>query len=194
MADSGDGRAGDGRGRLEVFLGCAPGVGKTYEMLATARGLIDEGSDLVVAVVESHGRSATAALVDGLEVVERTSVAYRDATLEEVDLEAVLERHPQVALVDEMAHTNAPGLRNTKRWQDIEVLRDAGIDVLTTINIQHLESLNDVVAQITGVTQRETVPDEVVRAADQIELVDIDPQALRPVSYTHLTLPTKRIV
>lgn len=162
-------------------------------MLATARGLIDEGSDVVVAVVESHGRSATAALVDGLEVVERTSVAYRDATLEEMDLEAVLERHPQVALVDEMAHTNAPGLRNTKRWQDIEVLRDAGIDVLTTINIQHLESLNDVVAQITGVTQRETVPDEVVRAADQIELVDIDPQALRQRLTAGKVYPGRRI-
>ena len=162
-------------------------------MLATARGLIDEGSDVVVAVVESHGRSATAALVEGLEVVERTSVAYRDATLEEMDLEAVLERHLQVALVDEMAHTNAPGLRNTKRWQDIEVLRDAGIDVLTTINVQHLESLNDVVAQITGVTQRETVPDEAVRAADQIELVDIDPQALRQRLTAGKVYPGRRI-
>ena len=171
--------AGDARGRLEVFLGCAPGVGKTYEMLATARLLVDEGADVVVAVVESHGRVATAALVDGFEVVARRSVSYRGTVLEEMDLDAVLARKPQVALVDELAHTNAPGLANAKRWQDIEALRDAGIDVLSTINIQHLESLNDVVAQITGITQRETVPDDVVRAADQIELVDIAPQALR---------------
>ncbi len=171
--------AGDARGRLEVFLGCAPGVGKTYEMLATARVLVDEGVDVVVAVVESHGRVATAALVEGFEVVDRRRVEYRGTVLEEMDLDAVLARKPQVALVDELAHTNAPGMPNNKRWQDIEVLRDAGIDVLSTINIQHLESLNDVVAQITGVTQRETVPDDVVRAADQIELVDIAPQALR---------------
>ncbi|GAC67274.1 sensor histidine kinase [Gordonia soli] len=169
----------DSRGRLEVFLGCAPGVGKTFEMLAHARGLIDEGVDVVVAVVESHERVATAALVEGLEVIARTEVAYRGAVLDEMDLDAVLARRPQVALVDELAHTNAPGSRNGKRWEDIEVLRDAGIDVLSTINIQHLESLNDVVQQITGVVQRETVPDEVVRAADQIELVDIAPQALR---------------
>ncbi|MDL9946414.1 sensor histidine kinase KdpD [Gordonia sp. ABSL11-1] len=171
--------AGDARGRLEVFLGCAPGVGKTYEMLATARVLVDEGVDVVVAVVESHGRVATAALVEGFEVVDRRRVEYRGTVLEEMDLDAVLARKPQVALVDELAHTNAPGMPNAKRWQDIEVLRDAGIDVLSTINIQHLESLNDVVAQITGVTQRETVPDDVVRTADQIELVDIAPQALR---------------
>ncbi|MCR5979226.1 DUF4118 domain-containing protein [Gordonia jinghuaiqii] len=167
------------RGRLVVFLGCAPGVGKTYEMLAQARGLVDEGVDVVVAVVESHGRVATAALVDGLEVVPRTLRTHRGTHLEEMDLDAVLARLPQVALVDELAHTNAPGSRNAKRWQDIEDLRDAGIDVYSTINIQHLESLNDVVAQITGVVQRETVPDDVVRGADQLELVDIDPQALR---------------
>ncbi|WAC57000.1 sensor histidine kinase [Gordonia sp. SL306] len=171
--------AGDARGRLEVFLGCAPGVGKTFEMLATARGLVDEGVDVVVAVVESHGRVATAALVEGFEVISRRDVEHRGTLLAEMDLDAVLARRPQVALVDELAHTNAPGMRNTKRWQDIEALRDAGIDVLSTINIQHLESLNDVVAQITGITQRETVPDDVVRAADQIELVDIAPQALR---------------
>ncbi|ROZ98317.1 sensor histidine kinase KdpD [Gordonia sp. OPL2] len=171
--------AGDTRGRLEVFLGCAPGVGKTYEMLATARLLVDEGVDVVVAVVESHGRVATAALVEGFEAIDRRRVEYRGTVLEEMDLDAVLARRPRVALVDELAHTNAPGLPNAKRWQDIEALRDAGIDVLSTINIQHLESLNDVVAQITGVTQRETVPDDVVRAADQIELVDIAPEALR---------------
>ncbi|MGW5524084.1 DUF4118 domain-containing protein [Gordonia sp. NPDC003950] len=171
--------AGEGRGRLEVFLGCAPGVGKTYEMLAGARGLVDEGVDVVVAVVETHGRAATAAMIDGLEVIPRHEVTHRGTTLSEMDLAAVLARHPQVTLVDELAHTNAPGSVNAKRWQDIEDLRDAGIDVLTTVNIQHLESLNDVVEQITGVVQRETVPDDVVRAADQIELVDIAPEALR---------------
>ncbi|MGV9858798.1 DUF4118 domain-containing protein [Gordonia sp. NPDC003425] len=183
----------DTRGRLEVFLGCAPGVGKTYEMLSQARGLIDEGVDVVIAVVESHGRSATAALTDGIEQVPRRPVEYRGAVLEEMDLDAVLARRPRVALVDELAHTNAPGSRNGKRWQDIEDLRDAGIDVLTTVNIQHLESLNDVVAQITGVIQRETVPDSVVRAADQIELVDIDPQALRQRLSAGKVYPTGRI-
>ncbi|WP_336793881.1 DUF4118 domain-containing protein [Gordonia malaquae] len=167
------------RGQLEVFLGCAPGVGKTYEMLATARGLRDEGVDVVVGVVETHGRAATASMVHGLEVIPRISVDYRGTTLDEMDLAAVLERRPAVVLVDELAHTNAPGLANTKRWEDIDVLLDAGINVLSTVNIQHLESLNDVVAQITGITQHETVPDAVVRAADQIELVDIEPRALR---------------
>ena len=169
----------DGRGTLEVYLGCAPGVGKTYEMLARAHTLVAEGVDVVVAVVESHGRAATATMIGGLEVVPRRPVDYRGTVLEELDLDAVLARNPQVALVDELAHTNAPGSRNAKRWQDIDDLRDAGIDVLSTINIQHLESLNDVVQQITGVVQRETVPDDVVRAADEIELVDIAPQALR---------------
>ncbi|PXW28801.1 UNVERIFIED_CONTAM: two-component system sensor histidine kinase KdpD [Williamsia faeni] len=169
----------ESRGTLEVYLGCAPGVGKTYEMLAQAHTLVTEGTDVVVAVVESHGRSAIAALTEGLETVPRRSIDYRGTRLEEMDLDAVLARKPRVALVDELAHTNAPGSRNTKRWQDIEELRDAGIDVLSTINIQHLESLNDVVQQITGVVQRETVPDDVVRAADEIELVDIAPQALR---------------
>lgn len=167
------------RGRLEVYLGCAPGVGKTYEMLSRARGLIDDGVDIVIALVESHGRSATAAQTEGFEVIPRHEVGHRGTRLMEMDLAAVLARHPGVALVDELAHTNAPGSTNAKRWQDIEVLRDAGIDVLTTVNIQHLESLNDVVEQITGVVQRETVPDDAVRAADQIELVDISPEALR---------------
>ncbi|MCT1353753.1 sensor histidine kinase KdpD [Gordonia sp. p3-SID1431] len=169
----------DGRGKLRVFLGCAPGVGKTYEMLAQARTLVDEGTDVVIGVVESHGRVATAALSEGVEVVPRTRRPYRGTPLEDMDLDAVLARRPQVVLVDELAHTNVPGLRNRKRWEDIEDLLAAGIDVYSTINIQHLESLNDVVAQITGVVQRETVPDDIVRGADEIELVDIDPQALR---------------
>ncbi|MGB3708713.1 ATP-binding protein [Gordonia sp. (in: high G+C Gram-positive bacteria)] len=167
------------RGQLEVFLGCAPGVGKTYEMLETARGLVNDGVDVVVGLVESHGRAATAAMVDGLEVIDRLPVEYRGTTLLEMDVDAIIARAPAVVLVDELAHTNAPGMANGKRWQDIDTLRDAGIDVLSTVNIQHFESLNDVVTQITGVVQRETVPDQVVRAADQIELVDIEPKALR---------------
>ncbi|WHU47532.1 sensor histidine kinase KdpD [Gordonia sp. L191] len=183
----------DARGTLQVFLGCAPGVGKTYEMLAHAHDLIGEGADVVIAVVESHGRSATAGLIEGIEVIPRRRIVYRGTELEEMDLDAVLARHPQVALVDELAHSNVPGSANAKRWQDIDVLRDAGIDVLTTVNIQHLESLNDVVAQITGVTQRETVPDAVVRAADQIELVDIAPQALRQRLSAGKVYPSGRI-
>ncbi|RPA56926.1 sensor histidine kinase KdpD [Gordonia oryzae] len=183
----------DARGTLQVFLGCAPGVGKTYEMLAHAHDLIGEGADVVIAVVESHGRSATAGLIEGIEVIPRRRIVYRGTELEEMDLDTVLSRHPQVALVDELAHSNVAGSTNAKRWQDIDVLRDAGIDVLTTVNIQHLESLNDVVAQITGVTQRETVPDAVVRAADQIELVDIAPQALRQRLSAGKVYPSGRI-
>lgn len=178
---------------MEVFLGCAPGVGKTFEMLSHARALVDDGTDVVIGVVESHGRAATAALADGLETIPPTSVTYRGTALDEMDLDAVLARHPQVVLVDELAHSNAPGSRNAKRWQDIDALRDAGIDVLTTVNIQHLESLNDVVAQITGAVQRETVPDQVVRGADQIELVDIAPQALRQRLTAGKVYPAGRI-
>lgn len=167
------------RGQFEVFLGCAPGVGKTFDMLDRAQNLRADGVDVVIGIVESHGRSATAALTEGLETIPRRAVAHRGVVLEELDLDAVLARRPQVVLVDELAHTNAPGLRHAKRWQDIEELCAAGIDVLSTVNIQHLESLNDVVAHITGVPQHETVPDEVVRRADQIELVDIEPSALR---------------
>ncbi|SDU80923.1 sensor histidine kinase [Gordonia westfalica] len=186
-------RRSDGRGKLRVFLGCAPGVGKTYEMLAQARNLRDEGADVVIAVVESHGRPATAALVEGLEVIPRIARPYRGSTFDEMDLDAVLARRPQVALVDELAHTNTPGSRNAKRWQDIEELRDAGIDVCSTVNIQHLAGLNDVIAQITGVVQRETVPDDVVRGADQIELVDIDPQALRQRLSAGKVYPSSRV-
>ncbi|GAA4754944.1 sensor histidine kinase [Gordonia alkaliphila] len=167
------------RGQFEVFLGCAPGVGKTFEMLDHAQNLLADGVDVVIGIVESHGRSATEAMTEGLEIVHRRAYPHRDVVLEEMDLDAVLARRPQVVLVDELAHTNAPGMRHGKRWQDIEELCAAGIDVLSTVNIQHLESLNDVVAQITGVPQQETVPDDVVRRADQIELVDIEPSALR---------------
>jgi two-component system, OmpR family, sensor histidine kinase KdpD len=167
------------RGQLRVYLGAAPGVGKTYKMLEEGHRRRDRGTDLVIGFVECHGRKRTEALVEGLEVVPRATMAYRGGSFPEMDLDAVLARRPQVALVDEMAHTNVPGSRNTKRWQDIQELLDAGITVITTVNIQHLESLNDVVAHITGVPQRETVPDAIVRQADQIELVDMTPEALR---------------
>ena len=167
------------RGTLRVYLGAAPGVGKTYDMLSEGHRRRERGTDVVVGFVEPHGREHTAHLVEGLEVVPRRQIAYRGATFTEMDLPAVLARHPDVALVDELAHTNVPGAGNEKRWHDVTALLDAGIDVITTVNIQHLESLNDVVESITGIRQQETVPDDVVRSADQIELVDMSPQALR---------------
>src|ERR1700749_1135434 len=167
------------RGELRIYLGAAPGVGKTYAMLGEAHRRLERGTDLVAAVVETHGRKKTAELMEGIEIIPPLYIEYRGTRFPELDVEAVLRRQPQVVLVDELAHTNTPGSRNPKRWQDVEELLDAGITVITTVNVQHLESLNDVVAQITGIEQQEKVPDEVVRAADQIELVDITPEALR---------------
>jgi len=167
------------RGRLRIYLGAAPGVGKTVAMLGEAHRRFGRGTDVVVGLCEPHERPYTADQMEGLEIVPRREIEYRGATFTELDLDAVLARAPQVALVDELAHTNIPGSRNAKRWEDIDELLDAGIDVISTVNIQHLESLNDVVESITGVKQRETVPDDVVRAADQIELVDMTPEALR---------------
>jgi two-component system sensor histidine kinase KdpD len=168
-----------GRGKLRIYLGAAPGVGKTYAMLSEAHRRVERGTGCVVAFVEHHGRPRTEVMLHGLEQVARQELEYRGADFTEMDVDAVLARSPQVALVDELAHTNIPGSRNAKRWQDVEELLAAGIDVVSTVNIQHLESLGDVVESITGVRQRETVPDEVVRRADQIELVDMSPQALR---------------
>ncbi|WP_135457769.1 sensor histidine kinase KdpD [Mycobacterium sp. DL99] len=167
------------RGELRIYLGAAPGVGKTYAMLGEAHRRLERGTDVVAAVVETHGRKKTADLLDGIETIPPRYVEYRGGQFPELDVAAVLARHPQVVLVDELAHTNTPGSKNPKRWQDVEELLDAGITVITTVNVQHLESLNDVVTQITGIEQQEKVPDEVVRAADQIELVDITPEALR---------------
>jgi two-component system sensor histidine kinase KdpD len=167
------------RGTLRIYLGAAPGVGKTYAMLNEGARRASRGTDVVVAYVETHGRPNTAAQIGRLEIVPRHVVSYRGAEFEEMDVDAVIARAPAVALVDELAHTNVPGSRNEKRWQDVEELRDAGIEVISTVNVQHLESMNDVVEQITGVKQRETIPDAVVRAADQIEIVDMTPQALR---------------
>lgn len=169
----------DVRGRLRVYLGAAPGVGKTYAMLDEGHRRRDRGTDVVVGYVETHGRKKTIGSLGDLEVVPRARVEYRGTVQEEMDLAAILERRPAVVLVDELAHTNVPGGWHEKRWQDVETLRDAGIEVITTVNIQHLESLNDVTESITGVLQRETVPDAVVRSADQIELVDMSPQSLR---------------
>ena len=168
-----------GRGKLRVYLGAAPGVGKTYHMLDEARRRGERGGDVVVAFVETHGRPHTEEMLQGLEILPRQVVSYRDAEFTEMDVDAVLRRRPQVAIVDELAHANVPGLRNSKRWQDVEELLCAGIDVITTVNVQHLESLNDVVLKITGVPQKETVPDEIVRSANQMELVDMAPEALR---------------
>ncbi|MET9096437.1 sensor histidine kinase KdpD [Streptomyces cyaneofuscatus] len=168
-----------GRGKLRIYLGAAPGVGKTYAMLSEAHRRVERGTDVVIAFVEHHSRPRTEVMLHGLELLPRRELEYRGSTFTEMDVDAVLERAPAVALVDELAHTNVPGSRNAKRWQDVEELLKAGIDVVSTVNIQHLESLGDVVESITGVRQRETVPDEVVRRADQIELVDMSPQALR---------------
>ncbi|MFE6838316.1 ATP-binding protein [Streptomyces sp. NPDC057705] len=168
-----------GRGKLRIYLGAAPGVGKTYAMLSEAHRRIERGTDCVVGFVEHHGRPRTEVMLHGLELVERREIGYRGTAFTEMDVDAILARRPAVALVDELAHTNVPGSRNAKRWQDVEELLQAGIDVVSTVNIQHLESLGDVVETITGVRQRETVPDEVARRADQIELVDMSPQALR---------------
>jgi two-component system sensor histidine kinase KdpD len=167
------------RGRLTVYLGAAPGVGKTFAMLDEARRRLERGTDVVVGYVETHGRRHTGAKLEGLEVVPRRVLEHRGTTFTEMDTDAVIDRRPAVVLVDELAHTNVPGSRHRKRIEDVERIRDAGIDVITTVNIQHLESLNDEVERITGVRQQETVPDEAVRTADQIQLVDMAPDALR---------------
>jgi two-component system sensor histidine kinase KdpD len=166
------------RARLKIFFGASPGVGKTYSMLEAARRAKADGTDLVVGVVETHGRAETAELLTGLEILPRKVTSHRGVELTELDLEAALARKPELVLVDELAHTNAPGSRHVKRWQDVLELLDAGIDVWTTLNVQHVESLSDVVQQITGVKVRETVPDAVLERADEIELVDLSPEEL----------------
>ncbi|MUL66040.1 histidine kinase [Mycobacterium sp. CBMA 234] len=167
------------RGELRIYLGAAPGVGKTFSMLGEAHRRLERGTDVVAAVVETHGRKKTAEAMEGIEKIPPRFIDYRGGTFSELDVPAVLARHPEVVLVDELAHSNTPGSKNAKRWQDVEELLAAGITVISTVNVQHLESLNDVVAQITGIEQQETVPDSVVRGAAQIELVDITPEALR---------------
>lgn len=171
--------AASGRGRLRIYLGAAPGVGKTYAMLQEGKRREARGTDVVVGFAETYGRPLTLEALEGLELIPRRKVEYRGVVLEEMDTDAVIARHPEVALVDELAHTNAPGSQREKRWQDVEAILAAGITVISTLNVQHLESLNDLVEGITGVQVRETVPDAVVDGADEIEVVDISPQALR---------------
>ncbi len=167
------------RGRLRIYVGMAAGVGKTYAMLNEGRRRKNRGSDVVVGLVETHKRPITDQQIGDLEIIPRRKVPYGSVTLEEMDLDAILARHPQVALVDELAHTNVPGSRHAKRYQDIEELLDAGINVITTMNVQHLEGLNDIVESITGVRQQETIPDSVLDGADEVEIIDISPDALR---------------
>jgi two-component system, OmpR family, sensor histidine kinase KdpD len=166
------------RGKLKIFLGYAAGVGKTYQMLDEAQKLKCQGIDVVVGYFEPHGRQDTISKAEGLEFVPRRKVTYRASTFEETDVDAILRRHPQVCAIDEFAHTNVPGSERAKRWEDVQVLLDAGIDVLTTMNVQHLESLNDQVWQVTGIRVRETIPDWVVKQADEVVMVDLPPQAL----------------
>src|ERR1700742_593906 len=168
----------ESRGRLKIFLGAAPGVGKTYEMLLTAQAKRREGVDVVIGVVETHGRKETLALVEGLESIPRRETEYRGRVVDEMALDAILARRPRLVLVDELAHTNAAGSRHPKRYMDVEELLAAGIDVYTTLNVQHVESLNDVVARITRIRVRETVPDSIIDKADDIELIDLTPDDL----------------
>ncbi|WP_052888785.1 universal stress protein [Thermogemmatispora carboxidivorans] len=167
------------RGRLRIYLAAAPGAGKTYAMLNEGHRRKSRGTDVVIGYVETHGRPRTAEQIGDLETIPRQKIVYRSLTFEEMDLEAILIRRPQVALIDELAHTNVPGSRHEKRYQDVLELLEAGIDVVTTLNIQHLESLNDIVANITGVRVRETLPDWILDQADEVELIDISPHALR---------------
>jgi two-component system sensor histidine kinase KdpD len=167
-----------GRGRMKVFFGFASGVGKTFEMLAEANRRSIRGEDVAIGYIETHGRKGTIEQIADLEIVPRRKIEYRSSQFEEMDVDAVIARHPAVALVDELAHTNVPGSRNIKRYEDVMELLDSGISVLTTINVQHLESLNDVVYRITGVKVRETVPDWVLGEADEIVTIDITPEAL----------------
>ena len=168
-----------GRGRLRVYLGMAPGVGKTYKMLDEGHRRLARGTDLVVGFVEAHGRPRTIELLDGLEVVPRRRIEYRGVVVEEMDTDAIIERRPTVALIDELAHTNVPGSVRAKRWEDVEVIRDAGIHVVSTLNVQHLEGVADAVATITGAPVHERLPEDVLLGADEIELVDMSPHALR---------------
>jgi two-component system, OmpR family, sensor histidine kinase KdpD len=167
------------RGRLKVYLGATPGAGKTYAMLREAHQLVAGGHDVVVAFAETYNRPRTVELLAGLEVVPRVEVPYRGTVIEEMDVAAVLTRRPEIALVDELAHTNVPGLPHAKRWQDVEEIRSEGIDVITTVNVQHVESVKDLVEKVTGIVVRETVPDRELDGADEIQFIDITPEALR---------------
>jgi two-component system, OmpR family, sensor histidine kinase KdpD len=170
--------AGTARGRYKIFLGMAAGVGKTYRMLQEGQAEAEAGRDVVVGYLEPHGRAETVAQADGLEIIPRRRVSYRNTVLEEMDLPAILERAPELCLIDELAHTNAPGLEHQKRYEDIDDVLRAGIDVFSTVNVQHMESLNDQVAELTGIRVRETFPDSVLGSADDVVLIDITPESL----------------
>jgi two-component system sensor histidine kinase KdpD len=181
------------RGRLKVYLGMAAGVGKTYRMLQEGHVERDEGRDVVIGLLETHGRMETAALAEGLESVPRRRVEYRDTELEDMDLPAVLRRDPELCLIDELAHSNAPGLEHAKRFEDVEDVLEAGIDVVSTLNVQHLESLNDRVAELSGVRVRETIPDAVLGRADEVVLIDVTPEALLDRLRAGKVYPPERI-
>src|ERR1039457_518914 len=168
----------DGRGHLKVFIGMAPGVGKTYRMLQEGVAEAESGREVAIGYLEPHGRDETVAQADGLEIIPRRQVEYRGKPLQEMDLPAVLARRPELCLIDELAHTNAPGVEHEKRYEDVRDVLDAGIDVFSTVNVQHLESLNDQVTQLTGAVVRETIPDDVLSAADEVVLIDLTPEAL----------------
>ena len=182
-----------GRGHHKVFLGMAAGVGKTYQMLREGQAEAENGRDVVIGYLEPHGRADTMAQAEGLELVPRRRVAYRDSVLEEMDTPALLRRRPELALIDELAHTNAPGVEHAKRYEDVEDVLAAGIDVFSTVNVQHLESLNDQVAELTGIRVRETVPDAVVGAADEVVLIDITPQSLIERLVAGKVYPSERV-
>ncbi|HYM14967.1 MAG TPA: sensor histidine kinase KdpD [Dehalococcoidia bacterium] len=187
-----DEREASGRGRLRIFIGAFPGVGKTYTMLSEAHRRVSYGEDVVVGFVETHGRAATEAQIAGLEVLPRKRIAYRGVTVEELDVDAVLRRHPSVCLVDELAHTNAPGSEREKRYEDVDTILEAGINVVTTLNVQHLESLNDTVQALTGVRVRETIPDRVVDEADELILIDLTPEGARArMEHGHIYPPAQ---
>jgi two-component system sensor histidine kinase KdpD len=181
------------RGRHKVFLGMAAGVGKTVRMLQEGRAEAAAGRDVAIGLLETHGRADTAAEADGLELIPRRKVTYRDIEVEEMDLPAILERRPELCLIDELAHTNPPGVEHRKRYEDIEAVLDAGIDVHSTMNVQHLESLNDLVAEMSGVRVRETVPDKVLQRADEIVLIDVTPEALLDRLRAGKVYPPERI-
>ena len=183
-------RESSGRGRLRIYLGAFPGVGKTYAMLNEAQRRKTYGEDVVAGFVETHGRKNTEAMVEGLEVIPRKRIEYRGVTVEEMDLEAILRRHPAVCLVDELAHTNAPDSQHEKRYEEVEVLLEAGIDVVSTLNVQHLESMNDTIEALTGVRVRETLPDAVLDEADEVILVDLSPEGARArMEHGHIYRP-----
>jgi two-component system sensor histidine kinase KdpD len=180
-------------GRLLVFLGMAAGVGKTYRMLLEGHDLLEGGRDVAIGLLETHGRKETAVLAEGLETIARRRVTYRGTELEEMDLPAVLARAPEVCLIDELAHTNAPGLEHPKRYEDVEDVLNAGIDVLSTMNVQHLESLNDQIAELTDVRVRETIPDDVLGRADELVIIDITPEELIERLRAGKIYPTERV-